>query len=252
MPIASLDQDLNISFYSKNKNAFYDRTICLNTSGLTACEEPTAYLPAVSAPRVERLSGALAAEAFAGEKSEYVVISRDDAYYDALSGAGLAGALGAPILLTGTSGLSGACRSAVESLGATKAVVLGGENAVSAQVYSELEDMGLSVERVAGPDVYGTSMACTTRLMDIEGASSRYEIACSPHELRRRRLHLRLGLRQQGPRHAADLGRQRRGARLRRRGGLRHRRPRPDRLRRRDGRLRRVRLRPGRRGRPGP
>ena len=96
MPIASLDQDLNISFYSKNKNAFYDRTICLNTSGLTACEEPTAYLPAVSAPRVERLSGALsddtAAEAFAGEKSEYVVISRDDAYYDALSGAGLAGA----------------------------------------------------------------------------------------------------------------------------------------------------------------
>ncbi|MDY2626518.1 MAG: cell wall-binding repeat-containing protein, partial [Coriobacteriales bacterium] len=109
VPISSLDQDLSIAFYSKNKNTFYDRTIRLNTSGLTACEEPTAYLPAVSAPRVERLAGptasdtaaAIAKRAYGDEKSECVVIARDDAYYDALSGAGLAGLLGAPILLTG-------------------------------------------------------------------------------------------------------------------------------------------------------
>jgi putative cell wall-binding protein len=108
-----------------------------------------------------------------------VVISRDDTYYDALSGAGLAGALDAPILLTGTSGLSDSCRAAVQSLGATKAVILGGENAVSAQVASELQAMGLSVERVAGDDVYGTSMACTSYLME-HGGSTQYAIACSP------------------------------------------------------------------------
>ena len=140
-----------------------------------------------AAPRVERLSGALsddtaaaiAARAYEGETSEYVVVSRDDTYYDALSGAGLAGALGAPILLTGTSGLSGACRDAIASLGATRAVVLGGENAVSGQVVSELEAMGLSVERVAGDDVYGTSMACTRYLL-AHGGSQRYAIACNP------------------------------------------------------------------------
>ena len=138
-------------------------------------------------PVLDRLAGNMAADtaaaianrAYEGEKSEYVVISRDDTYYDALSGAGLAGALEAPVLLTGSAELSGACRDAIASLGATKAVVLGGPNAVSAQVYSELEDMGLSVERVDGADVYGTSMACTRYLL-AHGGSAEYAIACSP------------------------------------------------------------------------
>ena len=138
-------------------------------------------------PVLDRLAGNMAADtaaaianrAYEGEKSEYVVISRDDTYYDALSGAGLAGALEAPVLLTGSAELSGACRDAIASLGATKAVVLGGPNAVSAQVYSELEDMGLSVERVDGADVYGTSMACTRYLL-AHGGNQQYAIACNP------------------------------------------------------------------------
>ena len=141
--------------------------------------------------RVERLSGAIsddtaaaiAAEAYEGEKSEYVVISRDDTYYDALSGAGLAGTFDAPILLTGTSELSGACRDAIESLGATHALILGGPNAVSEGVEGELADLlGGSeyVARVYGDDVYGTSMACTQALVSSGHGNSQYAIACNP------------------------------------------------------------------------
>lgn len=143
---------------------------------------------ALKGARVERLAGrysadtaaAVATRAYKGDTSIYVVISRDDAYYDALSGAGLAGALGAPILLTGSTELTGSCRSAIQSLGATRAVILGGENAVSAQVAAELVDMGLTVERVAGPDVYGTSVACEQKLLGTGDASSQYAIACNP------------------------------------------------------------------------
>ncbi|MDY2625268.1 MAG: cell wall-binding repeat-containing protein, partial [Coriobacteriales bacterium] len=127
-------------------------------------------------------AAAIAKRAYGDEKSECVVIARDDAYYDALSGAGLAGLLGAPILLTGTSELSGACRDAIASLGATKAVILGGPNAVSEGVRGELADLlggSEHVERVAGDDVYGTSMACTRYLLD-NGGSQRYAIACNP------------------------------------------------------------------------
>ncbi|MDY2626537.1 MAG: putative Ig domain-containing protein [Coriobacteriales bacterium] len=157
-----------------------------NGAGRSASRSYTITV-AASPSRVERLAGqtadgtaaAIASAAWGDEKSEYVVIARDDTYYDALSGAGLAGALKAPILLTGGSALSDDCRAAVESLGATKAVVLGGENAVSSRVAASLGDMGLSVERVAGADVYGTSMACTRYLL-AHGGSAEYAIACSP------------------------------------------------------------------------
>lgn len=138
--------------------------------------------------RVMRLYGdisddtaaSIAGRAFGDEQSSYVVISRDDTYFDALSGAGLAGALNAPILLTGSTELSDSCRSAIEERGAKRAVILGGESAVSAQVANSLRAMGLSVERVYGDDVYGTSMACTKRLLRIDGASTQYAIACNP------------------------------------------------------------------------
>ena len=143
--------------------------------------------PEPATSRVERLSGAtsdgtaaaIAARAFEGQTAGTVVIARDDQYYDALSAAGLAGALDAPILLTAPGGLSADCAGAVRSLGATRAVIIGGAAAVSDQAASDLGAMGLAVERVAGSDVYATSMACTQRLIE-EGGSADWAIACSP------------------------------------------------------------------------
>lgn len=147
-------------------------------------------------PVLDRLAGNMAADTAAAiamsatrghgfnEQPQAIVVARDDMYYDALSAAGLAGALNAPILLTSGDSLSDSCSRGVQSIGGNYGVkdvyVAGGPNAVSDSVVSQIKDLGYNVKRVAGDDVYGTSMACTQTLMGIEGASSRYAIACNP------------------------------------------------------------------------
>lgn len=137
---------------------------------------------------IERLAGdyaadtaaAVAARAFEGDSADTVVISRDDDYFDALSGAGLAGALNAPILLTRPNELSAACMDEIEALGATKAVVLGGTSAVSDDVVASLEAKGVSVERVWGDDAYGTSLAVSQKLVNELGGNAQYAVAVNP------------------------------------------------------------------------
>ena len=154
---------------------------------VTSSAEPGVFTSMPSASRVTRLAGqtsddtaaAIAARAFEGEKASTVLIARDDTYYDALSAAGLAGALNAPILLTSSDSLSDACRTAIASSGASSAVIVGGTSAVSDQVAAQLINLGLSVKRVWGDDVYATSMACTRACLEA-GGSSEYAVVSSP------------------------------------------------------------------------
>ena len=98
-----------------------------------------------------------------------VVVARDDDYADALAGAPLAAQLDAPILLTAPDALDDDVRREVLRLGATDAVVLGGEHAVSPAVAGELTALGVTVRRVAGSNRFATAAAVAGELTDPAG-----------------------------------------------------------------------------------
>ncbi len=105
-------------------------------------------------------AAAASARAFADPSAvDAVVIATGEAWPDALGGASLAGALGGPVLLTARDWLPAEIRSEIERLAPERAVVLGGEAAVSEGVVRAIEGLGVSVERISGPDRYTTSAA---------------------------------------------------------------------------------------------
>lgn len=65
----------------------------------------------------------------------------------------------APVLLTMTGAFPQGTAQAIEDLGIGHLWVLGGEAAVSAAVVSEVENMGVDVERIAGRDRQETAVA---------------------------------------------------------------------------------------------
>lgn len=112
-----------------------------------------------------RLSGenryetAIAVSKQGWEAAETVVIARGDQYADALTAAPLADQMDAPILLTRSGALAPGVAEEIARLGATKAIVLGGTKAVSADVVAELEGLELEVDRIGGETRYDTAVA---------------------------------------------------------------------------------------------
>lgn len=88
-----------------------------------------------------------------------VVVARGDSFPDALAAAGLAGVEGGQVLLTSSSSLTSDTRIEIERLGATKAYVIGDENAVSAAAFDSISALVDSAERVGGADRYSTAVA---------------------------------------------------------------------------------------------
>ena len=121
---------------------------------------PTA-LTAVPVAGETRIGTAIEASklAFADDSVETVVIATAYNWPDALGGAALAGAVGGPILLTAAGDLPADVAAEIDRLGATEAIILGGEAAVDAAVLDELEGLlGLgNVDRIGGDDRYETA-----------------------------------------------------------------------------------------------
>jgi SpoIID/LytB domain protein len=104
--------------------------------------------------------------------SEHVLLARADHPADALAGSSLAGSLDAPLLLTGTDALPDDVRAEIERLGATTVWILGGEASVGPAVVATLQDeMGLTVERVSGPNRFATAAEIGKRLLDVMAES---------------------------------------------------------------------------------
>lgn len=82
---------------------------------------------------------------------------------DAVSVGTLAAHEQRPLLLTLTDTLPEPTSVAIQDLGITKIVIVGGTAAVSERVADHLRSRGLDVERVAGPTRYETSAAIATR-----------------------------------------------------------------------------------------
>lgn len=86
------------------------------------------------------------------------VVASGVGYADSIAAAGLAGALGCPILLTNTTYVPDVTSSALRSLGVKNIVLLGSESVANSSVMSSLRGFG-SVERVWGANRYATQMA---------------------------------------------------------------------------------------------
>ncbi len=108
-------------------------------------------------------------EAF--ESADTVVLAVGTKFPDALSAAGLAGTLDAPVLLTATDALSSEAAEEIVRLGASNVVIVGGEASISPAVAQSLTAMGLSVERVSGTDRYATALATYNAGADVWGTS---------------------------------------------------------------------------------
>ncbi|MFI6587329.1 cell wall-binding repeat-containing protein [Embleya sp. NPDC050493] len=107
-----------------------------------------------------------AASASGARKANVAVLTRSDAFYDGLAGAGLAGAKGGPMLLTPKEGLAPAVSAELARIlspGAT-VYVLGDEGVVSAAVDTQIRALGLTPKRLAGNTVAETGVAIANEL----------------------------------------------------------------------------------------
>jgi len=109
--------------------------------------------------------------------ADTVLIATGRNFPDALSGASLACAYSAPLLLCEPNGLPTAVASEIDRLGATRAIILGGTGAVGAPVATALTALGCSVERISGQDRYSTAAAIAQRVAARVGATPRVALA---------------------------------------------------------------------------
>lgn len=98
-------------------------------------------------------------------RARTIVLARADAYPDALAGAPLAEALGAPLLLTGRDRLHPAALEEIRRLAPHRAVVLGGRGAIGQGVLDDLAGLGITdVDRIAGADRFDTAGQVAVRV----------------------------------------------------------------------------------------
>jgi YVTN family beta-propeller protein len=86
----------------------------------------------------------------------YVFVATGSNYPDALAAGPLAASLAGPLLLTASDSLPSVVAAEVARLNPAKIVVIGGEGAVSASVYSQLAGIQSDIQRIAGTDRYDT------------------------------------------------------------------------------------------------
>ncbi|MCY3608367.1 MAG: cell wall-binding repeat-containing protein [Acidimicrobiaceae bacterium] len=104
---------------------------------------------------------------------EWVVLVSGRRWTDAVVAAPVAGALGAPVLMTPPGELRADALAFLQRAGVSKALVVGPDasggahgpgRGVGAEVLAALDEAGISAERVAGDDLYGTGVAAAGRV----------------------------------------------------------------------------------------
>jgi|GEM_PF-1521928 len=141
----------------------------------------------LAAPRVfgaSRYETAIAISRASFLKAESVVIATGTNYPDALSAAGLAGVLDCPVLLVprSESGYDTVDMLMEELLGlqTEKVYIVGGTGAVD-EFWEDMfyvDDTSSAVERIAGPDRYGTSRAVADKMVALGAAPDTAFVVC--------------------------------------------------------------------------
>lgn len=157
------------------------RRIAWMEDGFTDALEALAARPAndpASTARVERLSGAEALDTmveivkkaeFALEK--FAVLVTSEGYWDALTAAGLAGMVDAPIIMTPTNALASQAKNLLAELKPTTLIVCGGTAAVSDKVVEAARKVAGAgnVERLWGATAIETALAIYEKAPKITG-----------------------------------------------------------------------------------
>ena len=136
-------------------------------SGASALSSTTT-IPVRRFPGTDRIDTAIRAsfDAWApagstdGGLAQAVILSRSDQYADALGGASLAGAVGGPLLLTGSTTLDRRVKAEIDRVLGGKGTVylLGGTGALSTGIEGALTHAGYSPARLGGADRFATSV----------------------------------------------------------------------------------------------
>ncbi|MDP2233188.1 MAG: cell wall-binding repeat-containing protein, partial [Actinomycetota bacterium] len=111
------------------------------------------------------------------DSASAVIVTTGLGFADALSSSGLAGCLNAPILLTRPGGLPLSVADEIRRLGATDAYIAGGTIAVSSNVESQLEGVGLDVTRLGGNTRYDTAAVIAKKVLGFGQNNGRVFIA---------------------------------------------------------------------------
>jgi len=137
----------------------------LGVSGLALGATPASALPGFEFDRLEgltRIETAVDISQDTFDASDSALIARADLFPDALAGNYLAGAQQDPILLSNTNAVPAATLAELERLGVETVTLLGGTEALSADVEAALEAAGYTVNRQEGTDRYKTAAAIAT------------------------------------------------------------------------------------------
>jgi putative cell wall-binding protein len=99
-------------------------------------------------------------------QAKVAVLSRSDAFADALGGSALAAHTGGPLLLTETGALNPATANELKRTLAPGSTVylLGGEKALSPAVLTAVQKLGFTPQRIAGEDRFSTSAAIAQQM----------------------------------------------------------------------------------------
>ena len=102
--------------------------------------------------------------------ADTAIISNGSAIVDALAATPLAAYKDAPVLLTEKDTLKDVTKNELKRLGVGKVYIIGGSSVISKNIQSQIEKMGISVERISGSNRYATSVAIANE-MKSEGAN---------------------------------------------------------------------------------
>lgn len=158
-------------------NRFFLR---LSAFVLTLCLAVPAFaFPAEAAPAtprstriggIDRIHTACLTAEEGWNRSEYALLANAYSFPDALAGVPLAGALDAPVLLTGNGKQpEPAVLDQLERMETGVVYILGGTSAVSASLENFLTERGMTVKRLAGKDRFATAAAIAAELEQLKG-----------------------------------------------------------------------------------
>ena len=137
--------------------AMADASSTLTTQTLSASESATTTY---AGETMYETAVAQAKAAFPRGASTAIIAGPGDAWVDALSSAGLAGAVDGPILFSNADSMHDSSLQALKDLGVKEVIIVGGTAAVGKGVEDDLEKADIAVkERLAGKDAYGTNLA---------------------------------------------------------------------------------------------
>lgn len=100
-------------------------------------------------------------------KSTVILVNADKSLADGLSASGLAGAVNAPILLVKSNKIPAETKAALK--GAKNAYIIGGKNAISSSVESQIKSMGIKPKRIEGSDRIRTSIEVSYEIAEVTG-----------------------------------------------------------------------------------